>query len=490
MWKQFLGKISWKAPKSGGGGGGGSPTAKSPPSRGAGNGREVELLSFSSPPPPLVATVEGAETREDVFLRKLNVCCVVFDFSAAERGRDSPERERKRQVLMSLVDCVGAAEEPLTEAMVSGCVRMFAINLFRVFPPKVRSGSTGAAEADEDEPFFDPSWYHLQVVYELLLRFVMSPVVDVKIARKYMDNSFISRLLDLFDSDDPRERDCLKTVLHRIYGKFMGNRPFIRKAVSNIFYRFVFETDHHNGIAELLEVFGSVISGFAKPLKEEHKLFLWKALVPLHKPKTVGVYLLQLTYCITQFIEKEPKLSGTVIRGLLKYWPVTNSQKEMMFLGELEEVLELTEMPEFQKCMVPLFRRIAHCLNSSHFQVAERALFLWNNEHLFDLISQNRQIIMPIIYPALERNARWHWNQSVLNVTMNVRKMFLEMDEGLLLACQRNFQEDEEKRAASEERRRLIWENLERNASFHPVTGDVVFSVLPASAPLVAPTMT
>jgi len=41
----------------------------------------------------------------------------------------------------------------------------------------------------------------------------------------------------------------------------------------------------------------------------------------------------------------------------------------MMFLGELEEVLELTEMADFQKCAVPLFRRIAQCLNSSHFQV-------------------------------------------------------------------------------------------------------------------------
>ncbi|KAL6607744.1 hypothetical protein ACP70R_040807 [Stipagrostis hirtigluma subsp. patula] len=482
MWKQFLGKISRKSLKSGGGGGG-SPPAKSPPSRGT-NGAEAELRASPPPAASPAPSAPGSETREDVFLRKLNICCVVFDFSA-ERGRDSPELERKREVLVSLVDCVSAAEEPLTEAMVSACVRMFAINLFRVFPPKVRSGV-----ADEDEPFFDPSWYHLQVVYELLLRFVMSPVVEVKVARKYVDNSFISRLLDLFDSDDPRERECLKAVLHRIYGKFMGNRPFIRKAVSNIFYRFVFETDRHNGIAELLEVFGSVISGFAKPLKEEHKLFLWKALIPLHKPKTVGMYLPQLTYCITQFIEKEPKLTGTVIRGLLKYWPVTNSQKEMMFLGELEEVLELTEMADFQKCVVPLFRRIAHCLNSSHFQVAERALFLWNNEHLFDLISQNRQVILPIIYPALERNARWHWNQSVLNVTMNVRKMFFEMDERLLLACQSNFQEEEEKRAASEERRRLAWEHLERNAAFHPVTVDISFAVPPASAPLVAPTVT
>ena len=85
--------------------------------------------------------------------------------------------------------------------------------------------------------------------------------------------------------------------------------------------------------------------------------------------KTVGVYLQQLTYCVTQFVEKEPKLASSVILGLLRYWPITNSQKEVMFLSEIEEVLEATNMVEFQKCMVPLFRRIAHCINNSHFQV-------------------------------------------------------------------------------------------------------------------------
>jgi len=29
----------------------------------------------------------------------------------------------------------------------------------------------------------------------------------------------------------------------------MVHRPFIRKAINFVFYRFVFETEHHNGIA-------------------------------------------------------------------------------------------------------------------------------------------------------------------------------------------------------------------------------------------------
>ncbi|KAL0381790.1 UNVERIFIED_CONTAM: Serine/threonine protein phosphatase 2A regulatory subunit B' eta isoform [Sesamum angustifolium] len=225
-----------------------------------------------------------------------------------------------------------------------------------------------AFDLEEEEPLMDPAWPHLQVVYEFLLRFVASPETDAKLAKRYIDHAFVLRLLDLFDSEDPRERDYLKTVLHRIYGKFMVHRPFIRKAIT-IFYRFIFETEKHNGIAELLEILGSIINGFALPLKEEHKLFLVRALIPLHKPKCIPMYHQQLSYCITQFVEKDCKLADTVIRGLLKYWPITNSSKEVMFLGELEEVLEATQPPEFQRCMVPLFRQIARCLSSSHFQV-------------------------------------------------------------------------------------------------------------------------
>jgi serine/threonine-protein phosphatase 2A regulatory subunit B' len=228
----------------------------------------------------------------------------------------------------------------------------------------------------------------LQIVYELFLRFIQSPETDAKLAKRYIDHSFVLRLLDLFDSEDPREREYLKMILHRVYGKFMVHRPYIRKAINNIFYQFIYETEKHNGIAELLEILGSIINGFALPLKEEHKLFLVRALVPLHKPKCIAMYHQQLSYCITQFVEKDCKLADTVIRGLLKYWPITNSSKEVMFLGELEEVLEATQPAEFQKCMVPLFRQIARCLNSSHFQVmfVQSIPFIMNS-HLCPVIS-------------------------------------------------------------------------------------------------------
>ncbi|OMO88851.1 Protein phosphatase 2A, regulatory B subunit, B56 [Corchorus capsularis] len=411
--------------------------------------------------------------KQNLFLRKVNMCCVVFDFS--DPSKNLREKDIKRQTLLELVDYISSVTSKFNEITMQEITRMVAANIFRTFPsPNHDSKLLEMYDLEEDEPLMDPAWPHLQIVYEFLLRFVASPETDAKLAKRYIDHSFVLKLLDLFDSDDQREREYLKTILHRIYGKFMVHRPFIRKAINNIFYRFIFETEKHNGIAELLEILGSIINGFALPLKEEHKLFLVRALIPLHKPKCVAMYHQQLSYCITQFVEKDFKLADTVIRGLLKYWPVTNSSKEVMFLGELEEVLEATQAAEFQRCMVPLFRQIGRCLNSSHFQVAERALFLWNNDHIRNLITQNRKVILPIIFPALERNTRGHWNQAVQSLTLNVKKIFSDADQPLFEECLARFQEDEAKEKEMQQKRELIWKRLEDVAASTAVSNEAV----------------
>ncbi|XP_042520499.1 serine/threonine protein phosphatase 2A 59 kDa regulatory subunit B' zeta isoform-like isoform X2 [Macadamia integrifolia] len=306
--------------------------------------------------------------KQNLFIWKLARCSVIFDFT--DPSKNLKEKDIKRQTLLELVDYISSVSSKFNEIVMQEIIKMVAANLFRTFPSSNHDNKLlETFDAEEEEPMMEPAWPHLQIVYEFLLRFVASPETDAKLAKRYIDHSFVLRLLDLFDSEDQREREYLKTILHRIYGKFMVHRPFIRKAINNIFYRFIFETGKHNGIAELLEILGSIINGFALPLKEEHKLFLVRALIPLHKPKCVSMYHQQLSYCITQFVEKDCKLADTVIRGLLKHWPITNSSKEVMFLSELEEVLEATQAAEFQRCMVPLFRQIGRCLNSSHFQL-------------------------------------------------------------------------------------------------------------------------
>ena len=55
--------------------------------------------------------------------------------------------------------------------------------------------------------------------------------------------------------------------------------------------------------------------------------------------------------------------------GLLRFWPKVNSPKEVMFLNELEEILDVVEPIEFQKVQVPIFQQLSRAVSSPHFQV-------------------------------------------------------------------------------------------------------------------------
>uniref|UniRef100_A0A2K6RBC8 Serine/threonine-protein phosphatase 2A 56 kDa regulatory subunit n=1 Tax=Rhinopithecus roxellana TaxID=61622 RepID=A0A2K6RBC8_RHIRO len=409
-------------------------------------------------------TVESEVTK--LFIQKLRQCCVLFDF-VSDPLSDLKWKEVKRAALSEMVEYITHNRNVITEPIYPEVVHMFAVNMFRTLPPS--SNPTGAEfDPEEDEPTLEAAWPHLQLVYEFFLRFLESPDFQPNIAKKYIDQKFVLQLLELFDSEDPRERDFLKTTLHRIYGKFLGLRAYIRKQINNIFYRFIYETEHHNGIAELLEILGSIINGFALPLKEEHKIFLLKVLLPLHKVKSLSVYHPQLAYCVVQFLEKDSTLTEPVVMALLKYWPKTHSPKEVMFLNELEEILDVIEPSEFVKIMEPLFRQLAKCVSSPHFQVAERALYYWNNEYIMSLISDNAAKILPIMFPSLYRNSKTHWNKTIHGLIYNALKLFMEMNQKLFDDCTQQFKAEKLKEKLKMKEREEAWVKIENLAKANP----------------------
>ncbi|PHH49096.1 Serine/threonine-protein phosphatase 2A 56 kDa regulatory subunit delta isoform [Ceratocystis fimbriata CBS 114723] len=394
--------------------------------------RELEKLPGFHEVPP--------NRRQDLFMQKIDQCNVIFDFNDATG--DMKSKEIKRLALHELLDYVANNRQVITEPMYPKVVEMFAKNLFRPIPPPVNPQGE-AFDPEEDEPVLEVAWPHIQVVYEFFLRFIESQDFNTNVAKAYIDHSFVLQLLDLFDSEDPRERDFLKTTLHRIYGKFLNLRSFIRKSINHVFFQFTYETERFNGIAELLEILGSIINGFALPLKEEHKIFLTRVLLPLHKVKSLSMYHPQLAYCIVQFLEKDASLTEEVVVGLLRYWPKVNSTKEVMFLNEVEDIFEVMDPAEFAKVQEPLFHQLAKSVASPHFQVAERALYFWNNEYFCNLVGDNVEIILPIMFAPLYENSKGHWNRTIHGMVYNAMKLFMDINSVLFDECSRQYAEQQ-----------------------------------------------
>ncbi|KAK9412041.1 serine/threonine-protein phosphatase 2A 56 kDa regulatory subunit alpha isoform [Crotalus adamanteus] len=405
---------------------------------------------------PLPQLKDASSNEQQVlFCQKLQQCCVLFDFM--DSVSDLRSKEIKRATLNELVEYVSTNRGVITESAYSEIVKMIGSNIFRTLPPSENPDF----DPEEDEPTLEASWPHIQLVYEFLLRFLESPDFQPSIAKRHIDQKFVQQLLELFDSEDPRERDFLKTVLHRIYGKFLGLRAFIRKQINNIFLRFIYETEHFNGVAELLEILGSIINGFALPLKAEHKQFLLKVLIPMHTAKGLALFHAQLAYCVVQFLEKDMTLTEPVIRGLLKFWPKICSQKEVMFLGEIEEILDVIEPTQFKKIQEPLFKQIAKCVSSSHFQIAERALYFWNNEYILGLIEENIDTILPIMFGSLYKISKEHWNQTIVALVYNVLKTLMEMNGKLFDELTSTYKAERQREKKKELEREELWKKLE-----------------------------
>lgn len=79
------------------------------------------------------------------------------------------------------------------------------------------------------------------------------------------------------------------------------------------------------------------------------------------------------------------------------------------------------------------------------FQVAERALYYWNNDYVIQLIEENSSVILPIMFPALYKISKEHWNQTIVALVYNVLKTFMEMNSKLFDDLTANYKSERQK---------------------------------------------
>jgi serine/threonine-protein phosphatase 2A regulatory subunit B' len=103
----------------------------------------------------------------------------------------------------------------------------------------------------------------------------------------------------------------------------------------------------------------------------------------------------------------------------------------VLFLTELEEIFEMAQGQNLSNIHEELFKRFSNCVVSNHFQVAERILFLINNDQVQRMITENKELIFEILMIGLLKSSKSHWNQTVQNMTMNVMKSLMEIDSDL-----------------------------------------------------------
>jgi serine/threonine-protein phosphatase 2A regulatory subunit B' len=186
---------------------------------------------------------------------------------------------------------------------------MIKANILRSLP-KIDAGV--AEDLVMEDKIVDQAWPHLLPVYEIFMQLVLSDLVHMKVLKAYVSHKFIVKFLELFDTKEPREREYLKNILHRLYAKLVPRRKLIRRAINDQFYTLIHETVAFTGAPELLDILASIISGFAVPLRQEHVNFFQTVIIPLHKVQSSETFRNELLRCSMLFVSKDPTLAFDV----------------------------------------------------------------------------------------------------------------------------------------------------------------------------------
>lgn len=402
----------------------------------------------------------SAEEQGELLIRKLRECTTTHNFRVAE-GQLS-EKEGKRQTLVELMEAASDRKCPLwtDEAAMDAMVDMIGTNLFRTLTKRERT-PTDMLDAEDDDPAFDPAWPHLELAYELLVRVVSSKEVELAFLTRFITQSFVLKLLELFDSDDPREREILKLLINRIYVKFQPMRSNLRQAIQNTLLLATTENVVQNGLPELLEMLGQYIKAFQIPLKEKHQEVLTKVLLPLQKVEWLGAFHSQLLDCIKKFTEKEPGLAYEVVASLLRFWPCRMASKQVLFLSEIDDMMGIMPVADLKRLQPMLARRLASCLSNVNSDVSEKALNMWKSEKFLKMIFANCRDQLPVIISELYNNATQHWHSTVHTRTLEVLKMLMERDAELFDASSAKHRKSCEEQDRQEALRGQRWAQLQ-----------------------------
>ena len=432
---------------------------------------------------PILSKEKNPEKRKELLLSKLELCCHVFDFSPTAQTSDpvqtAKSKQAKTSALNDLIKFTTGKQEFMMPDVFPSYIKMISANLFRPLAPP-DDPKAAPYDPEDDEPRLEPGWPHIELVYALLIKIVEHKSLNVEVALQTLTVTFAERLINLFCAEDPRERDLLKTAVHRIYGRFMKLRVQIRSYFNKMllaysFGRFFF------GVAEVLEFLGCIINGFAVPLKEEHRDTLINVFLPLHRHKSMAVYHPQLAYCVSQFLSKAPDLVVHVLKYLFKYWPKSAAQKQVHLLNQVEGIVGVVEDQEFNEVAPIVFAHLGKCIENTHFMISERALSVWNQEHMLDRMREVPDELYHLVGPSIYRNSKRHWSGVVHDANDRALQALRDVSEDLFVEhCSDEVVSAVDEQAADIARREEKWAKIQAMAESNASAHGLVLTVMPS----------
>ena len=358
-----------------------------------------------------------------IFKRKIDACNLICPFADEEKEKTSIERKTTHLTEIHRL-FIGASPQSnrLSDEQFEMIFNMCMKNIIRRLP------NLGALALVNDDvaPLTEPSWPHLSIAYQILMKvlfeFPEAPFITFKTA---------TRLLRVASSGDSRERFQISLFLSRFVEFRQEMLEQLIEKFSSMIQGYMDNLMLPFAIVTILNAFYAILKDISDvtPLFTR---FFRSYVVPLLADKYFSFFEQTLINIINFFVEDDQRNSSCVVFLILKKWPYTRLSKQTTFLTILMRCLPKMPQRELQPIIPRIFALLANASDSECFKVAETAFSMWTTIGFERIINDNIKLVLKTFMPHIMNAKHNHWSPSVRNNANFAIQVIMKRDSKLV----------------------------------------------------------
>lgn len=282
---------------------------------------------------------------------------------------------------------------------------MLSLHIFHSFPDISKTYIIGESVS----PYYMNNWDQLSRVYALLSLLLpeLLPFITDQVFEKFMK---------LLSSPFNSEQEAVLAFIEKVCQKSEEHQSKIFQMMTRVVQLFIDGECLHFCLIPIFNFITNFLEKLPLPLNRSYfvifRSIFYQTII---SPNVVDFYNALLP--LAQFFQsKDSTTSVWCIRFLFRHWPITNSEKQIIFLHQLQFILSMLNTSFFPALSKALVFRLKLMIESVNFKVSMAAIRILKDEEFVKLVcsttSQSLNSPIDILIPALEM-AQCHWNTEV-----------------------------------------------------------------------------
>lgn len=410
-------------------------------------------MTFADVSVELTPDFKGIEVSEydQAFLRKVKECKKICDWSIGIK--DVEAKKNKKFLLIQLIELFEANSnlDQIQPTSIDKFISMVVQNISRPFPPtKVVNPLF-----DFDDVTQDMAWPHLALVYEALLKLLMSSK-DVTINHA----TFVSVLVCNSCSPDERERMAARDNLKFLFVKCPDLRDTILRHVENQFLTGV--CSH-----QLLEFMLTVLDEVGRPLPDNFIRIYQTSILFLHSSKLFMKFYKAFFACVNRFVRAERSLLKPTIEYLVRHWPSSTVRKQLIFMSEMEGLTLNYYEDVNEEIAKMVFTKLSELVNEPNIDIAETALNVIMGQALEEPLLTFAELAIQTLTQELMNAANKNWNEFVQEDSKLALQLLSDLNPTYFKAQVGRLKEERKKKKTYQGIWRTNWKKVVESAKLN-----------------------